>query len=103
MGVFTALDGSMKYELEEIGDKLDRWVNLIVNRYLHRRLVWNALWENIWCTIAYPLPVMTLTEEQGEWLTKELYTKLLPAMVVNRNFHRAYLHASKISQGMGLP
>ena len=65
MGVFTALDGSIKYQLEELGVKVDRRVNLILNGYLHRRLVWKAFWGTIWFTIAYPLPLIMLTEEQG--------------------------------------
>ena len=39
MGVFTDPDGSMKDKLEELGGKVDRWANLIVNGYLHRRLL----------------------------------------------------------------
>ena len=46
---------------------------------------------------------MMSSEEQVEWLTNELYSKLLTEMGVNRNFHRAYRHASKMFQGMGLP
>ena len=80
----------MKDQLEDLGSKVERWANLIVNGYLHRIFVWKALWGTIWSTIAYPLPVMVLTEYQVEWLTKELYSKLLPAMGVNRNFPRAY-------------
>ena len=41
-----------------------------------------------------------LKEEQGEWITKELYMKLLPAMGVNINFPRAYRHASKFFLGV---
>ena len=63
MGVFTAQYGSTKDQLEELGGKSDRWVNLIVNRYLHRRLVWKAFWGKMWLTIVYPLPVTTLTED----------------------------------------
>ena len=74
-----------------------------MNGYLHRILLWKALWGTIWRTIAHPIPVMALTEEQGEWLTKELNWELLPEMVVNRNFPRSYRHASKIFQGTGLP
>ena len=103
MGVFNSPDGSMKYQLEELGGKVEIWVNLTVHGYLHMRLVWKAFWRTIWRTMAYLLPVMTLTEEQGEWITKELYRKLLPAMGVNRNFTRAYRHALKMFQGMGLP
>ena len=82
---------------------MEIWSNLIVNRYLHRRLVWKALWGTIWCTITYPLPVVTLAKEQVDWLTKELYRKLLPAMGVNRDFPRYYRHESKMFQVMGLP
>ena len=47
---------------------------------------------------ADPLPVMTLTKEQGYWITKELYRKLLPEMGVNRNFSRANRHTYKMFQ-----
>ena len=82
---------------------MDRWANLIVNRYLCRRWVCKAFWGTIWSTIAYPLPVMTLTEEHREWFKKEIYRKLLPEMRVNRIFPPAYCHASKMFQMMGLP
>ena len=49
------------------------------------------------------LPVITLTKEQGEWLTKELYRKVLLDMGVNRNPPWTYQHVSKIFKGMGLP
>ena len=42
MGVFTAPDISMMEQLEELGGKVDIWVNLIVNGYLYRRLVCKA-------------------------------------------------------------
>ena len=77
-----------------ISSKVDRWANLIVNSYLHRRLVWKAIRGTTWRTITYPFPVMMLTEDQGEGLTKELYRKLLLTMGVNRNFPRTYRHAS---------
>ena len=82
---------------------MDIWDNLVMNGYLHRISVWKALWGTIWSKIVYPLPVMTITEDQGEWLTKELYRKLLPELGVHSNFPRAYCHASKMFQGMGLP
>ena len=100
MGVFTELDGSNKYQLEELRDKVEIWVNLIFNGYLHRRLVWKAFWGAIWSTVVYPLPVTTLTEEQGEWITKELYRKSLPEIGVNRIFPWAYCRASKRVTGM---
>ena len=89
--------------LDEIGGKVDRWANLIVNSYLHRRLVWKAIRGTTWRTITYPFPVMMLTEDQGNWLTKELYRTLLLALGSNINLPRAYRHASKIFQGMGFP
>ena len=75
---------------------MDRWANLTVNGYLHRILVWKALWGEIWRTIAKLLPLLKLTEKQGECFTKELYRNLLLEMVFSRNFSRAYCHASKI-------
>ena len=52
----------MKNQLEELVGKVEKWSNLIVNKYLPRRLVWKAFWGVIWRKIAYPLPVMMLTE-----------------------------------------
>ena len=103
MGVFTAPAGSMKDQLEELGGKVEIWANLIVNGYLHRRVVRKEFWGTIWRTIVYHLPVMMLTEGQGEWLTKELYRKLLPEFGVNQNLPQAYQHVFTIFQGMGLP
>ena len=48
MGIFTAPDGSIKDQLEEIGGKVNRWANLIVNGYLHRILVWKFFWKILW-------------------------------------------------------
>ena len=93
----------MKDQLEELWGKLERWENRIVNGYLNRKVVWKAFWVKFWRTIAYPLPVMTLAEDQGECITKELYRKLLPAMGVNQNLPWAYCHVSKMFQGMGIP
>ena len=73
-----------------------------MNGYLNRKVVWKAFWVKFWRTIAYPLPVMTLAEDQGECITKELYRKLLPAMGVNQNLPWAYCHVSKMFQGMGI-
>ena len=70
MGFFTPPDVSTKYKLEELRVKVDIWDNLIINGYLYMRVVWKVFWGTIWHTIAYPLPVMTLTEDQVEWLTK---------------------------------
>ena len=93
----------MEDQLEELRGKVDRWANLIVNGYLHRRVVWKAFWGEIRLTISCPLPVMTLIEEHRECLTKELYRKLLPAMGVNKNFPSGLLPCIQMFQGLGLP
>ena len=73
-----------------------------MNRYLHRILVFKTFWGTIWHNIVYHLTVITLTEDQGEWLTKELYRKLLQEVGVNHDLLWAYRHAFKMFQWMGL-
>jgi hypothetical protein len=40
----------------------------------------------VWPSVHYPLPVMMITEEESETITKKLYTQLIPSGGANRNF-----------------
>ena len=70
MGIFTDPDSSMKDQLEELRGKVERWANLIMNAYLHSIVVWKTLWGKIWSSIVYPIPLMTLIEDQRVFLKK---------------------------------
>ena len=66
-------------------------------------LITCALMVSIWASSCYPLPARTLSDKQGQLITKQLYTSLLPKMGANHNFPLVYPHAPASLQGLGLP
>ena len=103
MGVWQTPSGDMTKQLAELNAKLVCWQSYITNGYLHRRVVWRAFWSTIWRTIQYPLPVLTMTPDEGDALMQTFYRTILPALGVNRNIHRVFRHTPTRYQGLGLP
>jgi hypothetical protein len=57
----------------------------------------------IWAALKYPLPACTITEREGDLITKELCKCLLPKLGANRNFPNVYRYAPASLQGLELP
>jgi hypothetical protein len=53
--------------------------NHIHHGYLPKHLIWQTLWSMVWPSMCYPLPAMTIMEEESESITKKLYTQLIPS------------------------
>ena len=71
--------------------------------HLPRRAVWTAFFGTIWRTIAYALPVTTLTLKECGDLMRPVFVRLLSKLVVNRNMHRTWVFVHQDFQGLGMP
>ena len=103
VGFIQSLDGSMKAQIQSITSKADTWAHQIRSNHLDRRLAWYAIRSTIWPSLCFPLPVCTITWDQGDQIVKKLYKSLLPALGANRNFPKIWRHAPVDFMGLDLP
>ena len=103
VGLYQALDGNMKKQLEVLKTRADKWGDAIHAGWLPRRLAWKALKSHIWPSLKYPLPATTFTKKEGYELLKHFYNSALPTMGTCANFPRDMLFTPISYQGMGLP
>jgi hypothetical protein len=103
VGVHQAMDGNMKAQVQALKDKADTWGEKIKSGWLPRNLAHHGNTSMIWSSLKYPLPACTITETEGETITKELYKCLLPKLGANRNYPHVYRYAPASFQGLDLP
>lgn len=84
-------------------DKADAWGTKIKEGWLPRNLAHHGLHHMIWASLKDPLPACTITNKDGETITRELYKCFLPKLGANRNYPIVYRHAPPSLQGLGLP
>jgi hypothetical protein len=103
VGVYQAMDGTMREQIQALKEKADTWGDKIKTSWLPRDLAHQGKSSMIWAALKYPLPACTITEKEGEMITKELYKSLLPKLGANRNFPHVYRYAPASLQGLELP
>ena len=97
------MDGTMREQIQALKEKADTWGDKIKTSWLPRDLAHQGKSSMIWAALKYPLPACTITEKEGEMITKELYKSLLPKLGANRNFPHVYRYAPASLQGLELP
>jgi hypothetical protein len=64
LGVHLAPDGNNNDAVEYLTNKAEEWKDLIQTGHLQRKDAWQALETTILKTLQYPLPAMTLSEQE---------------------------------------
>lgn len=72
MGVVKAPSGTMEGQISKLKNTISKWIPLLTNGYLHRRLVWRGFWGKLWPALRYPLPATTLSSTQSKQLLTPL-------------------------------
>jgi hypothetical protein len=100
--VVQAADGNMADQVAalkaiayDLGDRVNQ-------EYLPKRLIWQTLCSMVWPSVQYPLPSITILDEESEEITKKLYAKLIPSGRANHNFPCVFRHAPNAFFGIAL-
>ena len=64
LGVHLAVDGNNDKQTEVMRDTAERWKSMIHTGFLDRKESWTALTTTIMKTMEYPLPALTLNEDE---------------------------------------
>jgi hypothetical protein len=103
LGVRLAPDGNMETQFEYMLETAQSWVTRLKAGHLPRHLTWKAWMSTISKTLAYPLPVTTLTRTQCQKKLSVLIRAALPQVGIVSTFPRALAHAPRKFFGLDIP
>jgi hypothetical protein len=81
-----ASDGNMADQVAVLKAIADEVGDQVSQGYLPKILIWQTFCSMVWPSIQYPLPSMSISDEELEEITKKLYAQLIPSSGANRNF-----------------
>jgi len=103
VGLAQALTGSMGAQYKILEDKISQWKLALACGKLPRGLSWRGFRSMIWPSLRYPMAAMTFSPSQGDTLTRQFTTGLLPFLGCVRNFPMALRHSPPAYFGLNLP
>ena len=102
LGVILSPDGNNKEAVNELRLKSETWRDNIQAGHIERHEAWQAISTTIMKTLQYPLPALTLTEDECKHIMAPVLESGLPKSAICRNYPRAVLYGPKEEGGMGL-
>ena len=102
LGVQLAPDGNNTVQVQEMENKTKKLAESIRTGYLQKHEAWTALTLMAMKSIEYPLPALTLKEEECDRIMRPLLKAYLPKAGVVRTFKRDLVYATLKKQGLGL-
>lgn len=102
LGVSLAPDGNSEKQINDIKEKMNKYVEYIRTGHVNRHEAWINLNMVAMKSLEYMLPALTLTQAQYTSIMAPILRQFLPKMGINRNFPRDLLYAPKDVQGMDL-
>lgn len=102
VGVWQDANSTNTTQLEVLIGKINSFLQSMENSPLPRHLTWTALRQGLWPSIAYVLPVMSLSWDESDQLAKVLYRPILPKLGCNRNYPKLMRYNSPGLLGLGL-
>ena len=102
LGVFLAVDGNNKTQVEEMRKIADLWYEKVRVGHLTRYDAWMALNSTVMKTLEYPLLALTLTEEECKKIMAPILKGGLPKIGMCRTLPRKIVYGSLKNQGMGI-
>jgi len=103
VGVHQALDRNMTEQVKVLKEKARDWGKKIRAGFTPRHLAHQAVHLMVWASIKYPLPVTTMTHQQGSDISSILFMTVLPKLGAIRSFPKVYCYAPTELQGLALP
>ena len=101
LGVYLAPDGNNNAAKEALLEKGRLWSELVHKGHLTATDVMRAMDTTIMKSLQYPLPALTLTEEECKNIMAPILDVALPQSHVCRTFPRAAVYGPKALMGLG--
>ena len=101
LGVFLAPDGNDKAAKEALLGKAKMWSELVHKGHLNAKDVIQAMDTTIVQALKYPLPALTLTEDECKSIMSPILSVALPQSQVCRTFPRDVVYGPKSLMGLG--
>ena len=102
LGVFLAADGNNDVQVDKLREVAEEWNGKIYSRFLEKQDAWIALKTTVMKTIEYPLPALTLTEEESRRVMAPILEAGLRTSGICSRMARALVYGPKKFQGLGL-
>ena len=102
LGVFLAPDGNNTQQIKEMKKKTKYLGELIRTGHVDRHETWTNLTLVAMKSLEYPLPALTLSEEECTQIMWPLLKSYLPRAGLNRHFPRDVLYGQIEKHGVGL-
>jgi len=103
VGLAQSLTSLMDAQYKILKDKISQWKLALSCGKLPRGLSWRGFRSMIWPSLHYPLLAMMFSPTQGEALTSQFITVLLPFLGCARNFPMVLRHSPPAYFGLHLP
>ena len=102
LGIFIAMDGNPKKQVEKLRGKAEEFAEHVRTGFLTREEAWHALNSTIVKTLEYPMEAISLTKDQWDYIMAPILKSVLPRSGIVRTFPRDVLYAPDEFTGMGL-
>ncbi len=102
LGVFIAPDGNNDAQIKKMTDKAVEYGEMVRAGYLQRHEVWIGLTHMTMKALEYPLPAISLTEQECDKIMWNALKQFLPRSGINRHIKRDVLYSPIEIQGFGL-
>ena len=102
LGVHLAPDGNNKLQFKKMKDKARELAGFARAGHIKQHEAWIALQTMAMKSLEYPLPALTMTEDECEKVMWILIQSFLPKLGINRYMKRDVIYGSKSKQGLGI-
>ena len=102
LGVELAPDGNNDAMVTKLRQKAEEWQSNIQCGHLNRHEAWLALNSTVMRSLLYPLPALTLTEEQCTRIMAPVVTAGLNCLGVSSKMPRKIVYGNKDEFGLGI-
>ena len=103
LGVYLALDGSQTEQLTAMKKKVRQWCDNIKCGHIPHREAWQCVTSTIMKTLMYPLPTLTLTQEECTSLIAPVHSVGLNASHICQKVPKKLVYGDSQALGLGLP
>jgi len=102
LGVAIAPNGNMASQMEHMLRALKLWAEQIQKGRLSKHDAWIAFHSTIWQTLSYPIPVITLSQEECNTIARLAVRQLLHSLNFCQNFPKDLIFGPIECLGLGI-
>jgi hypothetical protein len=103
LGVFLAPDGNNSAAIQHLRQKSEEWGDYIKTGHLTKKDAWLATETTIMWSLLYPLPVLTLSEKECNYIMAPVLEARLQSSSICKNYPRAVTYGPKDEGGLNIP